>query len=129
MISILLLLLGSLHPAYPYAHTVDKMELNHYYDDDGQLVFSQMIYYDWSRQDNRFHVIAWRLCKSREMIPLRIQGTTNYRAIWRDGDIIRHTHTTLYVETWTQHDPEIKERTVLPKEYRKGFIKRRERKD
>ena len=44
--------------------SVDLIELNHFYDEQGRLVFDQVIFYDWSAADARYNVRAWRLVKN-----------------------------------------------------------------
>ena len=46
------------------ADRLDLVELNHFYDEQGRLVFDQLIFYDWSPEDARYQVRAWRLVKS-----------------------------------------------------------------
>jgi hypothetical protein len=38
--------------------TVDLMEVNRFYDGNGQLVFAQQIFYDWHPAERRHHVSA-----------------------------------------------------------------------
>ena len=55
---------------------VDLMEVNHFYDEQGRLVFDQVIFYDWSPDHSRYMVRAWRLVKNPAQLPERD---------WRDG--------------------------------------------
>src|SRR5580765_6538688 len=48
---------------------VDMMEVNHFYDEHGRLVFDQVIFYDWSAADSHYHVRAWRLLKNPTQLP------------------------------------------------------------
>lgn len=98
---------------------VDKVEVNHFYNEEGQLVFDQLIWYDWSPKDHRDQVRAWRLVKTPETLPVRIQGTDTYLSWWADKDIERKVYARSRTETWTQYDPELAEREYLPKEERK----------
>ena len=50
---------------------VDLIELNHFYDEHGRLVFDQVIFYDWSKDDARYMVRAWRLVKNPAQLPQR----------------------------------------------------------
>ena len=43
---------------------VDLVEVNHFFDEKGQLVYEQLIFYDWSPTMNHFNVRAYRLLKS-----------------------------------------------------------------
>ena len=99
--------------------TVDLIELNHFYDEQGRLVFDQVIFYDWSDDDARHMVRAWRLVKNPTQLPQRDWKDGGYSAVWQDGELLRHVHSRAFRETWTQYDPELVEREYLPKERRK----------
>ena len=51
--------------------TVDVIELNHVYDGEGHLVFSQLIFWDWEVPASRQHVVAWRVWKPGRPTPMR----------------------------------------------------------
>jgi hypothetical protein len=99
--------------------SVDLIELNHFYDEHGRLVFDQVIFYDWSAAEGRYHVRAWRLVKNSSQLPQRDWATGGYTAMWQDGEQLRHIQSKSIRETWTQYDPELVEREYLPKERRK----------
>jgi hypothetical protein len=99
--------------------TVDLIELNHFYDEHGRLVFDQVIFYDWSAGEGRYNVRAWRLVKNPAQLPQRDWKDGGYSAMWQDGEQIRHIRSKSISETWTQYDPELVEREYLPKEKRK----------
>ena len=98
---------------------VDLIEVNHFYDEQGRLVFDQVIFYDWSASDSRYMVRAWRLVKTTSQLPQRDFQAGGYTAVWHDGDLLRSVHAQAMRESWTQHDPELVEREYLPKERRK----------
>lgn len=99
--------------------SVDLIELNHYFDQEGRLVFDQVIFYDWSEGDARYNVREWRLVKNPAQIPSRDWNDGGYRAMWDDGALVRQVRSKSYRETWTQYDPELEAREVLPKESRR----------
>jgi len=99
--------------------SVDLIELNHFYDEHGRLVFDQVIFYDWSVGDGRYNVRAWRLVKNPSQLPQRDWNGGGYSATWQDGEQMRYVHSRSIRETWTQYDPELVEREYLPKERRK----------
>ena len=99
--------------------SVDLIELNHFYDEHGRLVFDQVIFYDWAAGEARYNVRAWRLVKNAAQLPQRDWKDGGYSAMWQDGEQIRHIHSRSIRETWTQYDPELVEREYLPKERRK----------
>ena len=102
---------------------VDLMEVNHFYDEQGRLVFDQVIFYDWSPEHSRYMVRAWRLEKNPTQLPERDWRDGGYQAVWQDGEILRRVQAASMRETWTQYDPELVEREYLPKERRKELRK------
>lgn len=98
---------------------VDLIEVNHFYDDKGRLVFDQVIFYDWSPQDSRYQVRAWRLLKKPAQVPYRNWRQREFVTVWHDGPILREVHGDAFRESWTQYDPELLEREILPKEKRR----------
>lgn len=119
MTVLVLLLLAILPRDTTVRESVDLIELNHFYDEHGRLVFDQVIFYDWSAGEDRYNVRAWRLIKNHSQIPLRDWRHGGYEARWHDGEQLRQIRSKLIRETWTQYDPELVEREYLPKERRK----------
>ena len=105
---------------------VDLMEVNHFHDDHGRLVFDQVIFYEWSPQQGRHQVQAWRLLKNSHQRPRRDYPTGDYVATWQDGETLREVRSATVRESWTQYDPELVEREHLPKEKRKELVKARQ---
>lgn len=98
---------------------VDLIELNHFYNEHGKLVFDQVIFYDWSADDTRFHVRDWLLVKTVNHVPVRDFCHDCYTVMWQDGEQLRRIESKSFRETWTQYDPELVEREYLPKERRR----------
>lgn len=98
---------------------VDLIEVNHFYDDQGRLVFDQLLFYDWSHDDGRYQLRAWRMVKNNAQLPQRNWQSGGYSAIWQDGDVLRKISAPTTRESWTQYDPELTEREFLPKERRR----------
>jgi hypothetical protein len=119
----LCLLLLSILPAPGVAReAVELIELNHFYDEQGRLVFDQVIFYDWSRDDARYMVRAWRLVKQPAQLPRREHASGGYVATWSDGKLLRVIRAPSFRETWTQYDPELVEREYLPKDRRRELL-------
>ena len=107
---------------------VDVAESNFFYDENGRLVFQQIIYYDWCPRAERYQVVAWRIVKvdtsklPREpcpgYVPERDWGRGGYVSLWNEGDVLRRVRADSFRESWTQYDPELAEREVLAKEKR-----------
>jgi hypothetical protein len=117
----LLLIAASILPTPPdvLRDTCDLVELNHFYDEHGRLVFDQIIFWDWSDRDARYQVRSWRLVKTPDILPERDFARGGYACIWVDGEVTRSVRSAGYRETWTQVDPELAEREILPKEKRR----------
>ena len=98
---------------------VDLIELNHFIDDQGREVFQQLVFYDWSRPDQCFHVRAWRLVKKQTQLPRRHWKPKGYLCTWQDNHKTREVWSESLRETWSQKDPERVNREILPENQRK----------
>ena len=104
---------------------VDLAEVNHVFDEKGQLVLDQIIFYDWSPREGRFQVRDWRMLKHGSQIPLRNWRDRNFVAVWRDfknRDVLRRVQARILRETWTRYDPEFIERDYLPENKRRALL-------
>jgi hypothetical protein len=102
---------------------VDLIEINHFHDEHGRLVFDQIIFYDWCDEKCRFQVRAWRLLKTAAQMPRRDLRNNGYVAMWRDGDVTREVQAKSLRESWTQYDPEQSERKYLADTRRRELTK------
>lgn len=116
--SLLLIIAGTVPRDDVLRESTDLVELNHFYDDCGKLVFDQTIFYDWHPAESRYHVRAWRLTKQAGLVPLQV-GPKGWVCRWQDGEQLRWVWSHSFRETWTQYDPELAEREILPKERRR----------
>lgn len=120
--TLLALVLISLNPIELVARdTVDLVEVNSFYDDQGRLVFDQTIFYDWSPPHGRYMVRAWRLVKNPHQIPDLDHASGKWRCLWNDGEVTRLVIAGQYRRTWEQFDPEHVERHYFPEKCRKGL--------
>lgn len=99
--------------------TCDRIEVNHLFDERGQPVFSQVLFWDWDRAAGRHQLRDWRLLKSVDQVPCRDFHAGGVVTLWRDGVQWREIRAPFARETWTQHDPELLEREILPRERRR----------
>lgn len=102
---------------------VDLIEVNHFYDEKGRLVFDQILFYDWEPIRGRYDVRAWRLLKKPTQVPRRDWRSRKFVAVWHDGEILREVEAETVRESWTQYDPELIEREHLPKDKRRDLHK------
>lgn len=111
-------------PDMPVEERVDAIELNHFYDERGKLVFEQAIFWAWRCRDCYDHeVVAWRLVKLPAHRPRYSCWRNEWDMIFHDGDTLRRVRTPFFYETWGQDDPELYQRELLPKERRRGLTK------
>lgn len=102
---------------------VDLVEINHYFDPGGKKVFDQLVYYDWDEDAQRYNVVAWRLLKNKNQLPVRHPGNGKYYSSWHDRKLLRIVYASRQMETWTQYDPETFERKFLPKNKRPDLLR------
>ena len=105
---------------------VDLIELNHFYDDLGRHAYDQVIFYEWSPEYRRFHVIAWCLLENDlSRMPTRNPNNGEYVVRWHDRDakVQREVRSPLYRETWSQVDPERVNKKLLDEKYRTSLLR------
>jgi len=116
------LVLSIIPPRFVVRESVDSIQTNHFYDDEGRLVFDQIMFRRWYTPNGSTywpHVIAWRLVKNPEtQVPRKDWEQGGYTILWDDGGVIREVRAPSVSEDWTQYDPELLERERLPKESR-----------
>jgi len=127
-LSLLLLVDAGYREMMVVADRVDVIELNHFYDNNGRLVFDQVIFWDWApplpEQDGPgcFVVVAWQLSgEKRPLRPSHNWQLGKYVLIYHDGTVLRRITSTSFRETWTQVDPERANRDVLSPYARRGL--------
>jgi hypothetical protein len=103
--------------------TVDMVEVNHYYDEAGNPVFTQLMFLDWEPKFNAYAIVAWRLVKDSSQWPQRNYPSSGYRIVWNDNGVLRNVTAKAMSQTWSQSgvdgDPELNQRDWLPKEHRR----------
>jgi hypothetical protein len=117
MTTLALLLLSTIPHETVVRESVDLIEANRLYDDNGRLVFEQQIFWDW--KGDHFEVRDWRLVKQESQHPVRDFATGGWCVLWQDGETMRRVDCKATRETWTQYDPELVAREKFPKEFRR----------
>lgn len=106
---------------------VDLIELNHYHDDLGRHSYDQVIFYEWSHDYSRFHVIAWYLVeKDTSRLPYEEPGDAGYAVRWydRDAKAKRVVRSELFRETWSVGvDPERQNKRYLHEKHRISLLR------
>lgn len=106
--------------------SVDLIELNHFYDDLGRHTYDQVIFYEWSAEYTRYHVLAWCLVEDdQSRMPVMLPGGREVQVRWYDRDVkrTREVRSKLFRETWTQTDPERENKKLLDEKYRNSLLK------
>lgn len=94
----------------------DRLEINHVYDCNGRYSFTQAIFWDWY-DDGTLHVSAWSMLGNHRIECGQI--------VFYQRDELRCVEFSAMCETWTQQDPEIGDRQIIPVEKRRGLLQRR----
>lgn len=116
MLTIAWLLLTTIPYEAAITDRVTAIEVNHFYDEQGKLVFEQHIFLDWNPVASRYDVRDWRLKKGEPVI-------VGDNMLWTDEGRLRRVRFDVLRESWTQYDPELVEREVLSKEQRKELTR------
>jgi hypothetical protein len=105
---------------------VDLMELNHRYDDQGRHCYDQIIFYEWSPDYRRYHVVAWRLLDSTQSKMPSFSHTRNrYEVGMYNRDLIQFHQiwSPMFRETWSTSDPERANKELLDEKYRVALLR------
>lgn len=107
---------------------VDRIEVNHFYNDAGQVQLEQIIFWDWSPSQSEYVVRAWRSIKEdrvKSMMPYRTKF--GYEIIWhdnRDGNVLRRIRSKSLIETHTMYDPETINQELLDRNSRRELTQK-----
>lgn len=102
---------------------VDRIEINHVLDADGNVTLDQVIFWDYSPSLAAFVVIDWRTLKTLEQVPYK-RGLL-YVAQWRDtrDNCGRKVIAGEVVETWTTYDAETTNQEICDRNERRGLTR------
>ena len=101
---------------------VDVLEVNHVYDENANLVLSQLIGWDWSERDAAFRVRFWRLYR-QQMQPQRQWHSGEWMSVFNDGDSLRRIRAQTLWTRWLQYDIELQDRHYLPQDRRRPLTR------
>ena len=102
---------------------VDLIEINHYFDTNGKPVLNQLIFHEWNDRRQQFEICDYKLLRSDNHLPLHgMPGQVPY-CIWHDDQNLRMVRGRNTIETWTQYDPENRQRKSVPAEIRRGLLR------
>lgn len=102
--------------------TVDVIELNHYYDAECKLVFSQWVFWEWDRESAEYRVRDWRLCRDAREGPEFDARRARWRLSLSDasqGYALRRIEAIGFSIVHSQVDRELENRKSWPMECRR----------
>lgn len=91
----------------------DLTEYNRFLDKNGNEVFTQLIFWHWNEQEQRYQVRAWTMRENVKHIYHR-DGYTVVRYADKEHSCERVMTSNHYRESETQHDPEREDLKRLP---------------
>lgn len=123
MILAALLALSVIPQSEVITEAVDVIEVNHFHDNFGRKIFSQVVFFDFDSAKSQHVVVDWRMMKANEQRPRRVGEM--FVARWRDfqDNVTRQVYATSFRETWTQVDTEMENREILPSEKRRKLAR------
>lgn len=108
---------------------VDAIELNHFFDQRGHLVYDQVVFFERTPTTGRFQVRAWCLVDDREALNRRPEKNDNglYECFMVDSNerLTRRIVSRVFRESWTQIDPEREDKKRHAESLRIELVKRK----
>ena len=108
---------------------VDAIELNHFFDQRGHLVYDQVVFFERTPTTGRFQVRAWCLVDDRETLNrrplLNDNGLYECFAVDSNERLTRRIVSRVFRESWTQFDPEREDKKRHPESLRIELVKRK----
>jgi hypothetical protein len=111
---------------------VDLIELNHCHDETGRHCYDQLVFYEWSPDYRRYHVVAWCLVdQGLARMPAFDHSKRLYIVSWYDRESGRHREiwSPIFRETWSDSDPERANKKLLDEKYRVTLLRQPARRD
>lgn len=106
--ALVLCLLGIIPHELVAKDHVDVIETNHFYNEKGEFVFDQRVFYEFNSDLNQYVVADFRMIKDNRNF------VAHKRLVFHDGYSLCDVRCEAVRETWTQFDPELENRKVIP---------------
>lgn len=108
---------------------VDAIELSHFYDAKGRLIYDQVIFWDRTPTTGKMEVRSWCLVEDRNeqtRRPIKNEQNGLYSVEYYDTDskTIRKVVSRIYRESWSQSDPERENKKTFPESLRVALAKK-----
>ena len=121
---LLSLLFGSAKVSKGVPDRFDLAEVNHYLDARGKHAYSQLIFFDYSPEYQRFHVHYWVLISDEKPKPIIDKTKVGYNITFHNRDQkSRMVRVKFFRERVTRFDPERTNKSLFPEQYRTGLKK------
>jgi hypothetical protein len=124
ILALILMLSSGVSSKQVLYETCDLIELNHFYDDLGRHAYDQIIFYEWSPDYRRFHVISWVLFEAD--LTLTLSSNKEWHSVrWRDREnkVNRELKSKLFRETSSNVDPERANKKLFDEKFRRRLLK------
>jgi hypothetical protein len=125
--SMLSLCSGIVVPQHHQVQKADLIELNHCHDDNGRHCYDQIVFYEWSPDYRRYHVVAWCLVDNGlARMPSFDHAKQTYIVRWFDRESGRNREiwSPLFRETWSNSDPERANKKLMDEKYRVTLLRK-----
>lgn len=122
-VSIICVLIAMLPMSAVLDESCDLVEVNSYYDNDGHLVFQQLIFWDWKPEESSYRCFAWMMIKCKKQYPVFDRSRNCWTVIFLDEGTLRRIRAPSVRYTWTQYDPEFLDREHLSPDKRRGLAR------
>ena len=114
------------------AQKTDLIELNHCHDETGRHCYDQIVFYEWSPDYRRYHVVAWCLVdQGLSRMPSLDHAKQCYVVRWFDRESGRNREiwSPLFRETWSDSDPERANKKLMDEKYRVTLLRQQPRRE
>lgn len=106
---------------------VDRIEINHFINDEGVEQLNQVIFWDYSPSLNMYVVRSWRSVKPDMNLPYKTKS--GYVMHWHDtrDSVSRKVYTKQVITTFTNYDPETVNQEFLDRNERRELKQKNKR--
>lgn len=111
---------GGANKRIPLEDVVDRIEINHFMNDEGIEQLNQVIFWNYSPSLESYVVCSWRSVKPDMNMPYKTKAG-GYVMHWhdtRDG-VYRKVYAKTLIETYTNYDPETTNQELVDRLVRK----------
>lgn len=108
----LLILAALTAPATVETAHFDRIDVNHVYREDGELCFTQLIFWRWCREDRRFYSFGYKMLRDGQKHP-RFNGR-HWTVQVKRGNVDWRVTADCVIEWHSSYDPEVLDRQRWP---------------